>query len=483
MKKIKKVMAMLLAMVMVLGMTVTTVAAADVTITVKDENGDVLVTGPNGVQLYYVQVIKPDTTKRTGWTFIKDEYATAYIKAFGIVDNSDAAQIAIDKLIEDDGKSTEVATALSAIVNNSKSDFKSMNNPEKVSSAGIYVIKAMQNGYTYNNMAAYVGFGPVEADNYPELTSAELTAKRTPTTVTKETTDEDKAVAVGDIVTYTIKTTVPYIDSSDENKSFIISDTITGAEYYLEGEDSIANVQMGADTVVGGNEIFDVVDNSFTIDLSELIHDNNDNAGKNITVTYTAKITGTAGAKNISASHVGKSQHDSTPVEVYTGIITLKKIDEENPDKLLPGAGFEVTKDGTTELLKFTADEYDTDGKPVAGKYTYNPDGDVTLVYTGEDGILELKGLDVGKYNFKEKVAPEGYHIADTEGGVDVSATLTVEDKAIGVFTDVIRLPNTKLSSLPSTGGIGTTIFTIGGCVIMIAAAGLFFASRRKTAK
>ena len=42
---------------------------------------------------------------------------------------------------------------------------------------------------------------------------------------------------------------------------------------------------------------------------------------------------------------------------------------------------------------------------------------------------------------------------------------------------------NTKLSSLPSTGGIGTTIFTIGGCLIMIAAAGLFFASSRKSAK
>lgn len=44
-------------------------------------------------------------------------------------------------------------------------------------------------------------------------------------------------------------------------------------------------------------------------------------------------------------------------------------------------------------------------------------------------------------------------------------------------------IPNTKLASLPSTGGIGTTIFTIGGCAIMIIAAALFFASRRKTAK
>ena len=42
------------------------------------------------------------------------------------------------------------------------------------------------------------------------------------------------------------------------------------------------------------------------------------------------------------------------------------------------------------------------------------------------------------------------------------------------------NITNTKLAELPGTGGIGTTIFTIGGCVIMIAAAGLYFASRRK---
>ena len=44
-----------------------------------------------------------------------------------------------------------------------------------------------------------------------------------------------------------------------------------------------------------------------------------------------------------------------------------------------------------------------------------------------------------------------------------------------------IVMKDSKLSALPSTGGIGTTIFTIAGCVIMIAAAGLFFASRKKS--
>lgn len=44
-------------------------------------------------------------------------------------------------------------------------------------------------------------------------------------------------------------------------------------------------------------------------------------------------------------------------------------------------------------------------------------------------------------------------------------------------------IPNTSLSDLPSTGGMGTTIFTIGGCVIMVTAAGLYFATRKKEQK
>ena len=47
-------------------------------------------------------------------------------------------------------------------------------------------------------------------------------------------------------------------------------------------------------------------------------------------------------------------------------------------------------------------------------------------------------------------------------------------------FNQGYDILNTKITELPATGGIGTTIFTIVGCGIMIAAAGLFFASRRK---
>lgn len=80
-------------------------------------------------------------------------------------------------------------------------------------------------------------------------------------------------------------------------------------------------------------------------------------------------------------------------------------------------------------------------------------------------------------YEFDEIEAPDGYSINDinsniTWGNVDSNLDTPV--------TGTSSMTDTKLAELPGTGGIGTTIFTIGGCVIMIAAAGLYFASRRK---
>ena len=89
--------------------------------------------------------------------------------------------------------------------------------------------------------------------------------------------------------------------------------------------------------------------------------------------------------------------------------------------------------------------------------------------------VLKIVGLDEGNYHFEEIYAPDGYSIND------LGLTVTVNEGASADVTD--NFEDTKLSSLPSTGGIGTTIFTIGGCAIMVTAAGLYFATRKKTEK
>ncbi|MDY4668892.1 MAG: SpaH/EbpB family LPXTG-anchored major pilin [Oliverpabstia sp.] len=474
MKKIKRIMAMLLAMVMVLGMTVSTMAAPNsATITIKDEKYNNL----QGAELLYVQIIKADQTTPTGWAFTSTEIEQAYSEAF----EEDDAQVIIEQLIAyaegkdaNDGAATseEIAKALSLLANR-KTPYVEMANPQTVTEAGVYAIKATQVGYTYNNMAAYVGFGTVDGA-YPSLLDTELTAKRTPVDLDKEVTDPDKVVAIGDTVTYTIETTVPFIDPGAKDKAFKVWDKITGAEYYFEGEGSHFSITMGDFEKVSAKPV--VEGNGFTVDLSELILADNSNAGKTVLIAYTAKVTSQT-VKNEAGSNVSGDDVDTSDEDIYSGSIMLTKFNEDESEQL-EGAGFEVTKENSDEVLTFAQN--------TEGHYTYDPEGKITEVFTGPDGTLVLAGLDLGTYNFKETTAPEGYHVKNDPSGIDATATLKLgenETEATKIVTTDTKLTNTKLSSLPSTGGIGTTIFTIGGCVIMIAAAGLFFASRRKTAK
>ena len=501
MKRMKKLFAILMTMAMVMGLGITGFAATKdtATITVNDENSDPLtiyneVTNPSGVQLSYASIIVPDTKTETGWAFVgntseditKDMTITnAFLSAFDMEDDQDVIQALFNTTTDKDGiatsNTTNIAKALSSIASSDITFTSATTNPFSVSNAGVYAIKATQSGYTYNTMAAYVGFGATQENEYPSLMDVELTAKRSPETVVKEATDSDNVVAVGDIVTYTIEAYVPFIDPSDENKTFKIVDTIYGADYYLTGNGSIAKVEMGTEpnaiSVADANDFVET-DSSFEIDLSDLITTDNSNAGKKITVTYTAIVTGDHSnddgiiIENSSASHVGEDWHDSDKVTVYTGTITLTKVDSEDENKKLEGAGFEIRKDQETDALKFT--------ELSDGVYVYDKEGDVTEVFTGADGTLTIKGLDVGTYNFKETTAPKGYHIVNNPSGVDASVKLEVEGSAEKVVMNTTTFENTKLTALPSTGGMGTTLFTIAGCVIMISAAGLFFATRKK---
>ena len=461
MSKIKKVLALLLAMTMVMGMSMTTFAAgATATITVEGAAEDATLT--------YVQVIKPDQTTTTGWAFCSTAIAEAYMIAFEETD----PQEVIKAMIKDPTGNTNAAAIGKALSNVAGIDgltFATMANPQTVSSAGVYAIRATEEGYTYNNMAAYVGFGVVDG-SYPALLDATLTAKKSPIEVVKDHNDPDDVVAIGAEITYTVEAYVPYINPNDTDKSFFIYDRLTGATYDLDN----AKIMLGTTQLDKNMIVLDMDKQGFSIDLKDFIDDANSYAGQKITVTYNAKVTAVTADNKAEAGHEGGSEFGSDTTKIYTGQITLTKYNEDKSAKLA-GAGFEVTKkDGATAALTFIKDQ--------DGVYTYSPaggQGTVTEVFTGANGTLVVKGLDVGEYHFKETTAPEGYSINEEIA----KATLTVTEKAIDIVTAETELTDTKLSALPATGGIGTIIFTIGGCLVMLISAVLFFAIRRKSVK
>ena len=75
--------------------------------------------------------------------------------------------------------------------------------------------------------------------------------------------------------------------------------------------------------------------------------------------------------------------------------------------------------------------------------------------------------------------APQGYSVNTTEATA-ILALGKNETSASMPLTDETDMRDSKLSSLPSTGGMGTYLFTIIGVVVMAGAAGAFFISRRK---
>lgn len=471
MKKVKRILAMLMAMVMVLGMAVTAFAA-------PKESATITIGDADEATITYAQVIKADPTTTTGWAFVSNDIAKAYTDAFNVTDSQVAIGMLIKYEAEKEGAATaeQIGKALSNVA--ALNIFLSMENPQSVDSAGVYAIKLGGEGYTYNNMAAYVGFGEVKNDDgevineYPSLIDTEMAAKKTPISTTKEDNDADKVVSIGSIVEYTVETYVPFINPNDTNKTFRIHDEIQGADYYLTGEGSVATVMINEESV--GTIVVDTTDtHKFDINLDSLIDDANSKAGQKVVVTYTAKVTAVEVDNTVKAGHAGSSEYGSDSDEVYTGQITLTKYAEDGATKLA-GAGFKVTKGEDTNALTFSRES--------DGTYIYNPAGTITEVVTattGEaKGTLVVKGLDVGSYHFEEVTAPEGYSI-NADGA---NAILSVEEGKVAeaVITAGTQLNDTKLAALPSTGGIGTYIFTIVGILIMAAAAGFFFVSRRK---
>lgn len=487
----KKIGALLVAAVMVLSMCTAVFAEDSATITLNDFS--------DADSVKYMQIIEPDSTQPTGWKFSNDVAKGAFTTVTGkeeqdilwmlILKATPGAISNTELHIPDDLvaiTNAQIDTALSTIKANGDNSWKKVSdkNSMTVTSAGVYAFDAEKANYTYKVATAYVGFEAY--DNTPVLKDASVAAKRSQLTIDKIVDDDDNAVAIGDTVNYTITTFVPYIDANtaSTNRKFKITDEIHGAAYVTnENGDVAGTVILGegnnAKPVDGARIIPSADGKNFTITLDSLVADvDNPNAGKKVTVTYQAKITEVT-ANNEAKGHKSGDEYDGDNVTLYTGSITLTKVDANNEAKTLPGAEFTVHKVGENNVL---GDALKFDYNEDTGVYTYNPNStrqNATTVVTGTNGAVKVEGLDKGTYHFTETKAPNGYSI--NEAGKNIALGTTIE-KATAKFkaTGDLKLKDSKLSALPSTGGMGTYLFTIIGVVVMAGAAGAFFISRRK---
>ena len=242
-------------------------------------------------------------------------------------------------------------------------------------------------------------------------------------------------------------------------------------------------------------------DNSFVVsipDVKTCVKDPefNLNNGATITVTYTAHLNENA-AVNGSAENKNsvRLQYSNNPrpdgeywgytpnytpeseVYVYTYQLNNTKRAESETGAPLPGAGFRLYSDIACNEEQEIKLKQNKDG---TYSRDFSTEGKGVEMKSADDGTFNVKGLDAGTYYLKETTPPAGYSACDkTE--IVISATHDgnrVNLESSKLSTTIINKKDGGIT-LPSTGGIGTTLFYVVGGGLMVAAIVLLVTKKR----
>lgn len=175
------------------------------------------------------------------------------------------------------------------------------------------------------------------------------------------------------------------------------------------------------------------------------------------------------------------SAESDVPV-VYTGGTRLQKVDAEDNSIKLEGASFTLYRRATEQEVAAGEGLEMLDGfiEPMVKVYFFDNaelSGEkVCTATTDANGLLEAYGLAYGDYYWKETEAPGGYNLPKTAIKFNVNEASLEEGM-------IVIVENVKGNILPSTGGIGTTVFYAVGFAMMLAAVVLLVTKRRMTAE
>lgn len=501
MKKLKRMLAVLLTVIMTLAMATTAFAAGE-----PQGNLTVNVNAGNTLKGQTIKVYKLfDLTVSDGhyaYT-VNETYKSAIESALGL-----EAPATSEDLYNKIAGYKEKPSEIQKFANDFTTAALTANTGETATSGKLGDVTS----YAFNDLA--YGYYLVYQTGTKEIQSSlvsvdepsvEVDLKGKAPSIVK--TANEETVEIGQVVTYTIKGIIP--DTTGyEQYTYKIKDTLsTGLDFVKDAKGTAQeDANYSVSVKIGEGQATQQIaklsgDNKRTmdLDLSQWIRGNQASKGQEFTVTYYAKVNANAVVteKNSASLEYGNDPQNTTtttPSEAKTPTYPLQihKSIKGQKDSYLAGATFrlyktenDAKKNENAIGVKGSDGSYTVD--KTSQKYDMVSVGDGTTVGKGMN--LKLNGLAAGEYWLVETEAPDGYN------GVTAPIKITItksSDTEVGNWTikkgdaveadKIIDIENSTGTLLPGTGGIGTIIFTVAGIALVLVVAASFVISRRKRA-
>lgn len=320
---------------------------------------------------------------------------------------------------------------------------------------------------------------------------------------------------IGDAVPFKLYGTMPDTIDDYSKYKYVFHDTLS--KQFDAPDVGDVTVKIDGTDAVGANVTVDSTTNTITVTFDDIKANNKITKSSIVTVEYNAvlnsdAVIGLSGQENKvyltysnnpnwtgtgTPEDNGKTPEDK--VIVFTYELDTTKVDGNDDTIKLENAKFKLSRKTATNT-----DEYAkvTDGKLTGWTTTV---GEATELVSDKDGLFKVAGLDSGTYYLTETQAPSGYNSLTDSIKVELTATTvnnqTWDENAATALTALsvtadgnngtvdankgigsITIANNKGSTLPSTGGIGTTMFYVGGGVL-VAGAGVLLITKKRAKK
>lgn len=498
MKHARKLTSLLLALVMVFALAVT--VAADGT-TGTTGTGSITISNAAKGETYTIYKLFDATVSEDGKSIAYTGEIPTSLSAYfakdanGYISATPAAK-------NGENMSDELKDALKAWTKGAKATATAESDGSALNFNGL--------AYGYYVVTTTQGDQVISVDStMPNVTIVDKNSS-TPEGLRKTASSND--VSIGDTVTYTVRfETSNYFGAGKEAKkivSYTIEDTlpefltsVTVTSIIVDNDGDSTTTKDQADVTAQFADKKIVID-WYDEDNNKFLHDN----GATVTITYTAKVTdkaaiagnGNTNKVTVAWTTEGSDEPDpnnkvDTEETIFTYAIALKKVN--NKGKALPDAVFEFPF-----YVKSTADA--TDGAYIYAGTTAG-EGLTNQITTPENGVIVVKGVKSGDYEITEVKAPAGYNKLTapvTVGAVKTGETSThttvyldkdgnkvnESAKVFEVKVDIDTIAATAVvvvnkagTELPSTGGMGTTVFYVLGAVLVVGAGVLLVTKKR----